>query len=146
MTRAQRLQPVQRLADETERRLAQSLAAFERRVAEAEAKLSELTRYRQEYENQFSVRAGFGISAPELRDYQAFLARLTEAIRQQGSVVQRARIERDLERTRWQDAAKRAKAVDHVIERWQNEERRALDRRDQRESDERAQRKVQQPL
>lgn len=143
MTRAQRLQPVQRLAEEKERHIAHSLAALERRVAEAEAKLVELTHYKQDYESQFNSRAGFGIGATELRDYQAFLARLGEAIRQQSAIVQRARTDRDLERTRWQDAAKRAKAVDHVIERWRVEERRALDRRDQRESDERAQRKVQ---
>jgi flagellar FliJ protein len=145
MTRAKRLQPVQQLADENERRLAQSVAAFDRRLAEAETKLMELTRYRQEYEHQFSARAGLGMGATALRDYQAFLARLTEAIRQQGTLVQRARIERDLERTRWQEAATRAKAVDHVMERWRIEERHALDRREQRESDERAQRKVPQP-
>jgi flagellar FliJ protein len=77
MTRAKRLQPVQRLADDNERRLAQSVAQFDRRVAEAETKLTELQRYRQEYENQFSTRAGIGMGATALRDYQAFLARLT---------------------------------------------------------------------
>lgn len=144
MTRAKRLQPVQQLADENERRLAQSVAALDRRLADAETKLTELQRYKHDYENQFSARASTGMGATALRDYQAFLARLSEAIRQQGALVQRARIERDLERGRWQEAATRAKAVDHVIERWRLEERQALDRRDQRESDERAQRKVQQ--
>ncbi len=144
MTRAKRLQPVQQLADETERRLARNVAALERRLSEAEAKLEELTRYRQEYESQLNTRAASGMGATALRDYQAFLARLSEAIRQQGALVQRARVERDLERARWQEAATRAKAVDHVIERWRSEERHALERRDQRESDERAQRKVQQ--
>lgn len=144
MSRAKRLQPVQHLADESERRLAQSLAMHERRVSDAEAKCGELERYRKEYERLFAERAGSGIGVADLRDYQAFLARLSEAIRQQQQIVQRARVERDLERTRWQEAAVRAKAIDHVIDRWQNEERRSLERREQRESDERAQRKVQQ--
>ena len=144
MTRAKRLQPVQHLADDKERRLAQSLAICERRVSEAEAKCGELERYRKEYERLFTERAGFGIGVTDLRDYQAFLARLSEAIRQQRQIVQRAVVERDLERTRWQEAAVRAKAIDHVIGRWQSEERRTLERREQRESDERAQRKVQQ--
>ena len=142
MTRAKRLQPVQHLAEENERRIAQSLAAHERRVSEAEAKCGELERYRKEYEKLFTERAGFGIGVTDLRDYQAFLARLSEAIRQQQTIVQRARVERDLERTRWQEAAVHAKAIDHVIDRWQDEERRASERREQRESDERAQRKV----
>jgi flagellar FliJ protein len=143
MTRAQRLQPVQHLAEENERRLARSLAAFERRVSDAEAKRDELERYRHEYERKFAERAASGIGVTDLRDYQAFLARLSEAIRQQGQIVERARTERDLERKRWQAAAVRAKAIDHVIDRWQDEERSRTERREQRESDERAQRKVQ---
>lgn len=145
MTRAKRLEPVQNLVDDTERRLALSLAAFERRVTENETKLQELERYRAEYERQFSQRAGKGIGATDLRDYQAFLARLGEAIKQQQSIVQRARAERDAERQRWQDAAKRSKALGHVVEQWRTEERRTSDRREQRESDERAQRKVSRP-
>ena len=142
MTRAKRMKPVQNLYDDTERRHAVALATVERKVADAEAKLQELERYRGDYENQFKQRAGRGIGARDLRDYQAFLARLTEAIRQQHAVVKRAQSERDAERLRWQEAAKRAKALGHVVEQWQTEERRASDRREQRESDERAQRKV----
>lgn len=142
MTRAKRLQPVQNLVDDSERRLAQSLGAFERRVTETETKLRELDRYRSEYEKQFSQRAGTGMGVTSLRDYQAFLARLSEAIRQQQTIVQRARTERDVERKRWQEAAKRAKALGHVVEQWQAEERRTLDQREQRESDERSQRKT----
>jgi len=134
---------VRRLAEEKERHLAQNLATFERRVAEAEAKLSELTYYKQDYEKRFSSRAAQGIGATELRDYQAFLARLGEAIRQQTAIVERARMDRDLQLARWRDAAQRTKAVEHVIERWRVEERRAHERREQRETDERAQRRVQ---
>jgi flagellar FliJ protein len=141
MSRAKRLEPVQDLVSDAERRLAQSLATHERRVVEAETKLQDLQRYKSEYERQFTARAGSGMGVADLRDYQAFLARLGEAIRQQQSVVVRTRNERDAERLRWQEAARRAKALDHVVERWQLEERRALDRREQRETDERAQRR-----
>lgn len=139
-SRAQRLAPVQDVAENTERRLAQSLAALERRVSEAEGKLQELTRYRDEYDQQFAQRAAGGIGVTELRDYQAFLARLTEAARQQQAVVQRIRADRDAERLRWQDAAKRAKALDHAVAQWHVEERRVADRREQHDTDERAQR------
>jgi len=141
MTRTKRLQPVQDVVENAEKRLAQSLAAHERRLNEAENKLSELTRYRGEYEQQYTQRVGSGIGVLELRDYQAFLARLSEAMRQQLAVVQRVRAERDAERLRWQDAAKRVKAIDHVVTQWQTEERRVADRRDQRDTDERGQRR-----
>lgn len=142
MTRAKRMKPVQNLLDDSEKRLALGLATVERKVAEAEAKLQELERYRGDYDKQFAQRAGNGIGVTALRDYQAFLARLSEAIRQQQAVVKRAHSERDAERARWQEAAKRAKALGHVVEQWQTEERRASDRREQRETDERAQRRV----
>jgi flagellar FliJ protein len=136
------MKPVQNLYDDTERRLAVALATVEKKVADAETKLRELERYRGDYENQFKQRAGRGIGATELRDYQAFLARLSDAIRQQQAVVKRAQSERDAERQRWEEAAKRAKALGHVVEQWQTEERRASDRREQRENDERSQRRV----
>lgn len=141
MKRAKRLEPVQQIADDAQRRLAMSVAAFEKRVLDGEAKLQELTRYKGEYEQQFSQRAGRGIGATDLRDYQAFLARLTEAIKQQQALVARARAEHQAERVKWQEALKRSKALGHVVERWQADERHMNDRRDQRENDERAQRK-----
>jgi flagellar FliJ protein len=141
MKRAKRLEPVQQIVDDAQRRLALSVAAFEKRVLEGEAKLQELQRYKGEYEQQFSQRAGRGIGASDLRDYQAFLARLAEAIKQQQALVTRARAEHQAERVKWQEALKRSKALGHVVERWQAEERHMNDRRDQRESDERAQRK-----
>lgn len=140
MNRAKRLQPVQDLVDDAERRLAQSVAGSEQRLREAETKLQELQHYLAEYRQQFSNSASRGMGVTGLRDYQAFLAKLGEAIRQQGEAVQRLRADRDAQRLRWQDAAKRAKALDHVVCQWRNEERQAQDRREQRDSDERAQR------
>lgn len=140
MSRAKRIEPVQDIAEDREKKLAVSLVAFERRVSEAETKQQELERYRLEYQQQYAQRAGKGMGVAELRDYQAFLARLNEAVKQQQAVVQRARAERDAERTRWQEAARKAKALDHVIDKWNAEERRVQDRREQRESDERGQR------
>lgn len=145
MKRAKRLEPVQQIVDDAQRRLAMSVAAFEKRVLEGEAKLQELQRYKGEYEQQFSQRAGRGIGVADLRDYQAFLARLAEAIKQQQALVARARAEHQAERVKWQEALKRSKALGHVVERWQSEERHMNDRRDQRESDERAQRKIDRP-
>jgi flagellar FliJ protein len=138
MRRADRLQPVQNLADDAERRAALRVAAAERSQREAEAKLSDLENYAADYQRQYTGRVAGGIGVTELRDYQAFLARLNDAIRQQRAIVSRARHDCDAERLRWQDAAKRAKALDHVADKWRDEERRAADKREQNEIDERA--------
>lgn len=140
MTRADRLQPVQNIAEEAERRLARQVAALERSMRDAETKLLDLERYAGEYQSQYADRVARGIGVTELRDYQAFLARLSEAMRQQRAVVSRARSECDAGRLRWQEAARRVKALDHVATQWRDEARRAMDRREQIEIDERAQR------
>lgn len=140
MTRADRLQPVQNLAEEAERRFAQQVAALERTAREAQAKLQDLERYAGEYQNQYAARVARGMSVTDLRDYQAFMARLAEAARQQRAIVDRANSEFDVGRLRWQEAAKRVKALDHVVTQWRDDARRAADRREQIETDERAQR------
>ncbi|MFC4308539.1 flagellar export protein FliJ [Steroidobacter flavus] len=145
MTRAKRLEPVQHIVDEAQKRLAMSVAAFEKRVLDGEQKLDELVRYKAEYEQGFQQRAATGIGVMEMRDYQAFLARLAEAIKQQQALVTRARAEHEGERVKWQEALRRSKALGHVVERWQAEERHVTERREQRESDERAQRKIPRP-
>ena len=145
MKRAKQLEPVQHIVDEAQKRLAMSVAGFEKRLLDGEKKLEELVRYKAEYEQGFQQRAAGGIGVMEMRDYQAFLARLAEAIKQQQALVNRARAEHEAERVKWQEALKRSKALGHVVERWQAEERHVTERREQRESDERAQRKIPRP-
>jgi flagellar protein FliJ len=138
---SKQLQVVQRVVDQEERRQAERLAARERRVVESEAKLAELQSYQKNYAQEFAERAGRGMDGARLRAFQTFLARLGEAVRQQAEIVERARAERDAERDSWRRAAQRADMVGHVVKRRKGEERRALDRQEQRESDERSLRK-----
>jgi len=140
MKRAQRLTMVQKAVEDLERRRAEQLALSEKRVNECETRLTELETYQANYARDFATRARHGIGAAGLRDYQTFLARLAEAVTQQSHVVFRTRAERDSERQTWQTAAQRAEAVGRIVKRWQTEEQRTLDRVEQRESDEFAQR------
>lgn len=140
MKRAQRLQIVQRVVDDQERSRAEALAGSERRLRESETKLQELETYHASYVRDFNLRAGSGMDSTLVRDYQAFLARLEEALRQQHQVVIRARAQRDGEQRTWQGAAQRAEAVGQMVKRFQTEDERALERRDQHEADERSQR------
>jgi flagellar FliJ protein len=140
MKRAQRLKMVQNVVDVQERRRAEALATSERRVNEQEAKLLELQNYHASYVRDFAIRAETGIAGAVARDYQAFLSRLEEALRQQTQAVIRTKAQRDGEMQTWQGAAQRAEAVGQMVKRFQTEEERVLDRREQQESDERSQR------
>ncbi len=138
MTRTQRIQPVQRIVDDREKESAKAVALARAKVAEAEGKLAELGRYRDDYQRGFQKEAAGGASGLRLRDFRLFLARLDEALRQQEQVVLRARAEVEQQLRLWIESQRRAKALGIVVDKWRGEERRAADRQDQRETDERA--------
>ena len=134
------MQTVERVVSDVEKKKAEALAARERHVTESEHKLQELESYQKSYAEQFQTRMGAGIGAAGLRDFQTFMLRLGEAVKQQTQVVAKAKEDRDAERKVWQHAAQRAEAVGGLVERWQKEEQHQQDKQDQRDSDERAQR------
>ena len=136
MKRSERLEPVQQAAARTERERAERVGAAERHLTEMQQKLTALEKYRGEYESNFASRAGAGVDVIGMRDYQTFLARLGEALNQQRELVAMAQRALDAERSNWREAAQRAHVVESLAERWQTEETRAADRRDQQESDE----------
>jgi flagellar FliJ protein len=89
----------------------------------------------------FQQRAAAGIGVSGLRDYQTFLARLNEAVRQQDNVV--SQLESDCARARveWLEAAARKSAVSKVIENARTEDQKIEERHSQKETDEHAQRR-----
>ncbi|TAL72558.1 MAG: flagellar export protein FliJ [Rhodanobacter sp.] len=134
-TRAQRLQPAADQArQKTEDALAQ-LATAQQQVAKARQQLAELEQYRREY-----AAAGNGAqSVSALLNRQQFVARIDQAIEQQ--VVEVERQQRRLEQVRanWRNAHARESALDTVIAQHVEHERRAEERREQAEIDERMQ-------
>lgn len=138
--RAKRLEPVKKMMSDAERECVQLLAALQARLLEAEHRCQELKRYLSEYHSSFSQRAKSGIGINGVRDYQLFIARLGEAVQQQDGVVEQLRGDCERARVRWREAAAKKSAIGKVIER-ANAEASQLDaRRQQHESDERAQR------
>ena len=136
MKRSDRLDVVQQMAARTERERAEKVGAAERHLVEMQQKLVALERYRSEYEAGFASRAGGGVDVVGMRDFQTFLAKLGEALTQQRELVAMARNALDAERAHWREAAQRAHVVETLAERWQGEEVRAENRRDQNMSDE----------
>jgi flagellar FliJ protein len=138
--RSKRLEPVGVLAEENERECAVQMASVQRRLADAERRCNELKRYLEEYRDMFRRRATAGMGVTGMRDYQTFIARLSEAVRQQQGVI--TQLQADCERTRanWLQAAARSTALRKVIAKVRTEDQRLEDRRSQKESDEHAQR------
>jgi len=121
---------------------ARRVGAAERHLVEMQQKLAALEKYRSEYEAGFKSRAGAGLDVVGMRDFQTFLAKLGEAMAQQRELVTSAQKVLDAERSQWREAAQRAHVVETLAERWQTEESRAENRRDQIESDDLSQQRA----
>lgn len=141
MTRSQRMEPVQKLTEERANAAAKAYGEARERSEEQRRRLGQLTSFRDDYLSQRTSSGESGIDGFRLRDYNAFIARIDAAIQHQRGVIEQA--EADAERLRkvWMELLGRARAVDKVVDRYQDEERRTEERRNQRQNDELAQRR-----
>lgn len=140
MTRSERFKPVQRISGDRERQAAQVLGESRSALEAQRQKLSELEQYRHDYYRQYEQAGSSGISAAKLMQLQRFLASLNQAIEQQKRSVEMAEHHCQQQESRWLQARSKAKAVDKVAERLSEDERLLRQRREQKESDEFAQR------
>jgi flagellar FliJ protein len=134
------LEPVVALANEAERECATEVAGLQGRLADAERRCVELKRYLGEYQSMFQRRASAGMGVTGMRDYQTFIARLGEAVRQQEVVIGQLQADCERARARWIVAAARKNAVSKAIANVRSEDQKLEERRSQKESDEHAQR------
>lgn len=138
MKRSERMVPVQKVLDGAERDRARDMGAAQRNLGAAETRLQELQQYHMDYVRGFQQTARAGRNVMALRDFQSFLGRLEEAIRQQEQIVAQARQGVAGSTQLWRSAARKVKAVETVVDRWQVDEQRQENRREQKETDERA--------
>src|ERR1039457_5975574 len=103
--RSKRLQPVGQLMDELERESALRVAAAQTRLGEAQHRCRDLQRDLDDDRDMVAQRAKVGMGVSGMRDYQTFIARLSEAVQAQQSVVEQLTAECQREREVWFRAA-----------------------------------------
>ena len=140
MSPSKRFRPVQRVAESREQKAARALGESRRELQEQTRRLDELKAYHREYQERFRGASAGGISAAQLHEYRAFLAKLEQAIREQEQRLGSVRQECSGRKAAWQETHQRTQALDKVMERFQSEERRQHDSREQKELDDRNQR------
>ncbi len=139
MTRSKRMRPVVNVAASKEQEAARLLGECQREVDLREARLHELLAYQTEYAARFETSGGDGLDMARLQDYRVFLARLNEAIALQRRLVEAARLDCEAKKNAWLGTRQHAQAIDKVVDRFRRDEVRAQGRREQAETDERAQ-------
>ncbi len=140
MTRAQRLKPVTRIAENREQEAALVMARAQQMLDERELRLEELVAYRAEYQMRYKAASSAGMEAAQIQDYRHFIAKLDLAISGQIALVETARNVLEETRRQWFATRSKSLALDKVVTRYRHEEVRNVERREQGEADERSQR------
>ena len=139
MMRSKRFEPIRDIASNSATDLSRAMGEAGRRVADLEGQLGQLKTYRDEYVKGSTEHRGT-MDAVKLQNYRSFLGRLGEAIRQQQTLLDRARAEYENRRMEWSAKRIEAESLGRVIDRFRKEEQRDADQREQREGDDAAMR------
>jgi len=142
MTKSKRLKPISEIADARERDAARHMGEQQGVLDQHNNKLDELIKYRAEYAEKMVMAGGNGVSAGQMQDYSQFIRRLDEAIVFQRSQIELAVRQLEVKQREWRVMHTRSEALNKVVSRYQTAETRQEDKREQNESDERAQRRV----
>ena len=139
MKRSQRFEPVVKVAENREQEAARLLGDAQTTLTDAQQRLAELEGYREEYIKRFHVTGSEGMSAAQMMDYRAFLAKLDQAITEQGVAVGQAASLVEQQRQEWFTRRGKVKMLDTVVARYQADEQRDANRKEQGDQDERSQ-------
>ena len=103
----------------------------------AAEKLQLLLQYRQEYLDQLQSQMRNGVASAQLRNFQHFIGTLDDAIEQQRALTLQADTRLAHGRGDWQHTKRRLNSFDTLADRVRQQEITALNKREQRDSDER---------
>jgi flagellar FliJ protein len=142
MPAARQLQFLEKLEAEKAEVQAVLLAKARQAVVAAETQLDQLKRYENGYNDQLLVKLENAITIDALRGHHKFMGNIAQAIRAQELEVARRRANADAVHRIWQQIEQRRQAFRLMGEKAEREERRADDRREQKNSDEFASRRL----
>ena len=124
--------------DDAARRLGKAMRAGD----DAQQKLQLLQQYRDDYAARMQTNAMSGLSASGYRNFQHFLDKLDDAIASQQKIVQDAHMRVNNERGAWQDSERKRMSYDMLATRALNAQLLEQARREQKQTDEFAARKL----
>ena len=133
------LELAQNKTQEATRRLGQLQSA----QIDAAKKMELLLQYNQEYHEMMQAQMQEGVSSSWLRNFQHFIATLEGAIEQQRALMEQADAKLAQGRTDWQQNKRRQNSFNTLADRVRRQEAQVLDKREQRDNDERVTRQFQ---
>ncbi|GGI16352.1 MAG: flagellar export protein FliJ [Oxalicibacterium faecigallinarum] len=111
-------------------------------VEDAEQKLALLNQYRDDYMVRFQNNLSAGLSAMAYANYQQFIGKLDQAIQSQQLVVRDAKIRVDREKEHWQSCERKRMSYGTLADRAEKVQLAKENKRDQKQMDEHAARRL----
>lgn len=136
MTKPFPLDTLLNLAHQQNDAAARKLGQLNRQELSAQARLSALQEYRRDYQQQFETAEKNGISPADMRNFQQFIDRLDQAIRQQQQEIDKAHSSVQKGRHDLLDSTRKMKSFETLVQRHVESERKVEARSEQRLQDE----------
>jgi flagellar protein FliJ len=130
------LQPLVHLAQQRNDAATKKLGQLNRQHQTAQEKLDALQQYRKDYQLKFQDAARKGMAPGDMKNFQDFIGRLDQAIRQQSAVIEKARANVQSGRSELMDATRTMKSFDTLAQRHVDAEKKLQAKSEQREQDE----------
>jgi len=138
MKKSQRLNVIVELNAKNEQTALEALGHIQRQRQDAKKQLENLNLYRQDYQNQYKSLAETGVNIKQLLEFRAFMSKLDKAIDEQQQVILGVDKQCNVMRKEWEQRHQKTKSMQKVCEAAIKEERKAEDKREQNEQDDRA--------
>ncbi|WP_271271762.1 flagellar export protein FliJ [Aliamphritea hakodatensis] len=139
MKRSKRLEIVLEQAERKRKQADQLLADSQGRVQKGQETMQQLEQYYAEYANNFYANGAGGVSVQQLDTHQAFMQKIRAAIEQQRQAIESDQQHLEKVREHWKAAYGHFKAIDSVIDKAREDERRVDEKKQQQQIDERSQ-------
>ncbi len=136
MTKPFTLAPLVDLAHQKNDAATRNLGKLNQQQQNALAKMAALQQYRRDYSAQFAEAARQGMTPIDMQNFQRFIERLDQAIRQQQDEIERARTSVQKGRNELMDTTRKMKSFDTLAQRHAENEMKLEAKADQRQQDE----------
>ena len=130
------LQPLVHLAQQKNDAATKKLGQLNQQQQTAQSKLDALLQYRSDYQTKFIEQAKSGMSPTDMKNFQDFIGRLDQAIKQQQSMCEKAKLGVQTGRGELMDTTRKMKSFDTLAQRHVDAEKKIEAKNEQRDQDE----------
>ncbi len=138
MKKSQRLSVIVELNAKNEKKALEHFGQIQKQKHQAETQLQHLQSYLQDYKDKYQSQLKIGLNVQQLMEFRAFIDKLDKAIAEQQQNIINLDKQLSSARTQWERQHHKTRAMQKVCDAAVKEERKAEDKREQNEQDERA--------